>query len=83
MDFNNCLDEIESALDDVKKAVNGEPVENLYPDEDESDELYLDAMGVYECIDHAIELLLKMQHEIIRTHVTALETQLQNKIAGG
>jgi hypothetical protein len=80
MNFDSVLDDIDLVLADVRLALSGKPVENQFADEGESDEYCMGAMDVYESIDHAIDLLIRMKHEIISTHVNALEAQLQNKL---
>ena len=80
MDFDSVLDDIDSVLADVRLALKGKSVVNQFPDEGESDECFMGAMDVYESIDHAIDLLIRMNHEIISSHVKALEAQLQNKL---
>lgn len=82
MNFDSVLDDIDLVLADVRLALSGKPVENQFADEGESSEYFMGAMDVYESIDHAIDLLIRMKHEIVRAHVNALEQSLNDVRAG-
>lgn len=83
MDFDSVLNDIESTLADVRLALRGQPIENKFPDEGESDEYFMVAMDVYEALNEVIEGVMRIKYDVVSAHIHALEVQLQNKLERG
>lgn len=74
--WDPVIDDAIEELNTLKRALNGKVV-GL-----EDDRCCFGAMDVYELIDAVKEQLGRVSHDVMNTHIEALENQLKAKLEG-